>query len=420
MADSGDLTSMTDLSWQLARRGYDGIAADRESRGGGDDYVSRLLGRRTVVVRSREGARLFYDESLVRRGDAVPLPLKALLFGKGAVHGLDGQAHRDRKLMLVDVLGADRLGPLVDDVALRLRSHLSGWAGDQVSVFCELVTVYGGAVMSWAGIPTSGQEPDLSRRLARIVDGFGAADPAAYARAWQARLGSDRWATRLVDQVRRGELEPPAGSPLSRIAAADGLDSHTAGVELLNVLRPTVAVSWLGAFAAVRLAEEPGRRARLGRGSDPADRLAFAQEVRRTSPFVPALAGRATRSTDVLRVPVRSGDRLVLDVIGIHTDPDRWPEPDRFDPSRFSGRLPGAFDLVPQGGGHPSGHRCPGESLTLRLLSATVEVLADVDYRLVGDTSVDRSRIPTLPGDGPLLGAVRPDPAVSSGRAGSV
>ena len=55
-----------------------------------------------------------------------------------------------------------------------------------------------------------------------------------------------------------------------------------------------------------------------------------------------------------------------------------------------------AFDLVPQGGGHPSGHRCPGESLTLRLLSETVGVLAAVDLEVSQDTA-DATRIPTLP-----------------------
>ncbi|HEU4337419.1 MAG TPA: hypothetical protein VFR45_08915, partial [Nocardioides sp.] len=78
----------------------------------------------------------------------------------------------------------------------------------------------------------------------------------------------------------------------------------------------------------------------------------------------------------------------------------RWPAPHLFDADRFLDHdevtAQSAFDLVPQGGGHPSGHRCPGESLTLRLLSETVRVLAAVELE-VSPGAADATRIPTLP-----------------------
>jgi fatty-acid peroxygenase len=393
---------MTDLSLLLKRHGYDAIGVDRERRDGDADYESRLLGSRAVVLQSREGARLFYDETVVSRRRAVPAPLAGLLFGRGALHGLDGAAHRRRKLLMVDALSAETLGPLVDSVETSLRSRAAGWAGDDVSLFCELVTVYGEAVQAWAGVPQTGHGAQTSRGLARIVDGFGVGDPATYLRAWSARVRANRWAADVVAAARARRPEPPPGSPLSLVAAAD-LDKRTAGVELLNILRPSVAVAWLGGFAAVRLDEHAGWRPRLADQAGAMARFAFAQEVRRTTPFAPALAGRVRRRVDALGFALEPGDRLVLDVIGIHCDPERWPDPGRFDPERFTTGVPGAFDLVPQGGGHPSGHRCPGESLTLRLLAATLQVLAEVDYRVLGDPAPDRRRIPALPRCGPKL-----------------
>ena len=59
-------------------------------------------------------------------------------------------------------------------------------------------------------------------------------------------------------------------------------------------------------------------------------------------------------------------------------------------------RTPSAYELVPEGGGHPSGHRCPGESLALRLLSETVRVLAGLESHLE-HARIDASRMPTLP-----------------------
>lgn len=391
---------MTDLGLMLLRHGYHAVARDRAARGGGDTYVSRLLGRRTVVVGEPDGARAFYDESLARRAGAVPPPLAWLLFGRGAVHGTDGTVHRDRKRLVLDVLDPDTLGSLVDDVAADLSRRIDSWTGREVRLHDELTTAYGAAALRWAGVDLARTQADaVSRRLAEIVDGFGLAWP-AYARAWRSRRWAERWAREVVADVRAGRATPPDTSALQRIAESD-LDERTAAVELLNVLRPTVAVSWLGVFAVLALGSaSTGERERLREPSAVHERYAFAQEVRRTTPFVPALAAVAVRHGRVSGVRVRRGDRLLLDVIGIDHHADHWPEPHEFRPDRFLDRdaltAAAAFDLVPQGGGHPSGHRCPGESLTLRLLSETVRVLAGVDVD-VAPAAADASRMPTLP-----------------------
>lgn len=391
---------MTDLALLLLRHGYDAVARDRHDRRGGDDYVSRLAGRRAVVVRSRAGAELFYDDTVTRRRGAVPLPLAALLFGPGAVHGLDPPQHRGRKALFLEQLAPGRLGGLTEAVDFALREQVATWPGREVGVFDELVRAYGRGVLAWAGVPhlDRGAADERSRRLAMVVDGFGFAGP-AYARAWRERLESDRWARRLVEDVRAGAVARPEGTVLAALADSD-LPARTAGVELLNVLRPTVAVAWLGAFAALRFADFPDWRARLAGPDGARDRLAFAQEVRRTTPFAPVLAAKVHTRAEVGGVAVHPGDRVVLDVLGIDHDPARWPDPELFDPHRMLDLAPGPFDLVPQGGGYAeTGHRCPGESVALRLLDATLRVLALVEYD-VRPAPVDRTRIPTLPAGG--------------------
>lgn len=402
---------MTDLGILLARHGYSAVARDRTARGGADTYVSRLLGRRTVVLGDPEGARAFYDESLARRAGAVPPPLAWLLFGRGAVHGMDGTAHRDRKRLFLDVLDPDRLDSLIQEVRGALVTRAVGWTGREVDLHRELVSVYGSAALHWAGLDVSRREADLvSRRLAAIVDGFGLTG-AAYARGWHARRWSERWARAAVRDVRAGRTTPPTGSALQMVAATD-LDVREAGVELLNVLRPTVAVSWLGCFAALALAAVPvDERERLAPPDAVHERYAFAQEVRRTSPFVPALTALAARDAEVSGVRVRTGDRLLLDVVGVDHHESRWPAPRLFDADRFLDHdevaAESAFDLVPQGGGHPSGHRCPGESLTLRLLSETVRVLAGLELE-VSPGAADATRMPTLPAGSDRVRVARP------------
>jgi fatty-acid peroxygenase len=234
---------MADLAWRLWRDGYRALPEERARHDGADTFETRLLGRRALVVRGPAGARLFYDTSVIRRYDAIPAPLASLLFGAGAVHGLDDAEHAARKSMFLGLLTPERIAPLVTAVERELARRAARWRG-RVAVFDELVEVYGTAVLPWAGISCSRRRAArLARRLARIVDGFGGV-PTAYARGWAARIAANRWARRLVESVRIGETIPPAGSVLAVIAGSD-LPASVAAVELINVLRPTVAVAGL-------------------------------------------------------------------------------------------------------------------------------------------------------------------------------
>jgi fatty-acid peroxygenase len=394
---------MTDLALRLVRDGYLAIEHDRRARGGGSSYVSRLLGRRAVVVSGEGGARLFYDEGMVERAGAMPPPLALLLFGRGAVHGLDGGEHRDRKQLFLDRLGAGQVVACARRAGEHLDARLKASAGQEVVVYDELVAAYGTAVVDWAGIdiPTD-DAARLGRGLASIVDGFGF-DGVAYPRAWQARLRTNAQLRAIVRAARAEFPAPPPGSMLDTIASSD-LDEHTAAVELGNVLRPTVAVAWLGAFAVLALDRVGGWRSRLADPENEADRLTFAQEVRRTTPFVPALAGRARHEGEHDGLAIHRGDRLVLDVRGIDHDPELHPDPEHFVPDRFLHRVPGIYDLVPQGGGPVTGHRCPGESMALQLLVVTLRAFAAVDAQVVGPVAADLRRIPTLPHGGLRVG----------------
>jgi fatty-acid peroxygenase len=324
--------------------------------------------------------------------------------------------------MFLDILTEERVEDLASTIGRDLECRAAGWAGRDVVVFDELVEVYGAAAQAWAGVESSPvQTRRVSRRLAAIVDGFGGAG-LSYPRAWAARLRADRWARRLVARAREGRPAARPGSVLAEIAVGAGadLEPRLAGVELLNILRPTVAVAWPGTFLARDLSRYPQWRSLLadseladaaesGFGLDPGTRrVAFGHEVRRTCPFVPALAGRAHAPAQIAGTRIERGDLIVLDVPGTNLDPAWWSEPESFQPERFDGGMPDPFAFVPQGGGDTAtGHRCPGEPLTVRILAETARVLAGIRYEPTADTGHDRARIPTLPSRG-LPVRVRP------------
>ena len=404
-----------ELTIHLLRHGYDALprlwaAADDLTRAR-DALPARLLGRPALVVRGEEGARLFYDGEVVRREGAVPPPLADLLFGTGAVHGLDGAEHHERKRLFLDCLGAAQVAALGELVDARLVQAMESWPHRvPVAVFDELVRVYGTAVLEWAGVREERERAArLSREMAEVVDGFGFAT-GAYPRAWARRVRLNRWAAGVVEDARRGRRTPPVDTALHQIALGAGavLPASVAGVELLNVLRPTVAVAWLGTYAAQAITEHPEHGAELGDPDAHLARWAFDEEVRRLCPFVPALAATVHRATSWHDRDLTPGSFVVLDVPGTNLDPRRWEDPTEFRPARFVASPPSAYDLVPQGGGDvATGHRCPGEGAAMALLDRTTFRLARTGYSVITG-HVDRTRMPTLPPHGLRLTEVRP------------
>ncbi|MGN6244413.1 MAG: cytochrome P450 [Motilibacteraceae bacterium] len=405
---------LPDATLALLRRPYDTLPALRRRDGGAAEV--RLLGERALVVGGADGVRLFYDDTRMRRAGAVPKPLQRTLFGDGPVHVLDDELHRQRKAMFVrsvaDPAAVTALAQTADEEWLRAAVR---WVGaPRVVLFDEAVAALTDAVCRWAGVPlTPGEAPRRARDLAAVVDGFGSVG-VEHVRARRARRRLEHWAGDVVRAVRSGQLRPAEGSVLAAVtthrdAGGGLLDDRTAAVELLNVLRPTVAVAWFVVAGAVALHEHPAWRAPAAQG-DPATLEALAHEVRRTHPFVPALAARARARFTWQGRTVHAGQLVVLDVEGTDHDPDRFPNPESFDPGRWldaAGRFvgPDPFSYVPQGGGDVSaGHRCPGERATIALIAGALRVLAALSYDLSEqDLRVDRSRLPTRPASGVAL-----------------
>jgi fatty-acid peroxygenase len=280
--------------------------------------------------------------------------------------------------------------------------------GEQRTIFPLAVDTIARTVLPWAGIDADDQEiVRRGRQLGAVVDGF-SRPLRPYLRAAADRMRLDRWAADLIREVRAGRRDARTGTALR--AAADHRDTEgaplparIAGVELLNVVRPTIAAAWFVTFAAMALQHD--RQVARQVADRPDLRYAFAQEVRRFYPFVPALTARTRHAQEVLGHRVRRNAFVVLDVYGTNHDPNAWGDPDEFRPDRF---LHEAFDpdaFVPQGGGDVrTGHRCPGEDVVSIMITAAVRVLAGLDTELPAQNLAWRvTPLPTLPDSGVTL-----------------
>jgi fatty-acid peroxygenase len=81
---------------------------------GSDVFEATLLFQDTLCMSGEHAAALFYDPKRFQREGAAPELLRATLFGKGGVQGLDGARHRARKSLFMALTAAPRVQQLVE------------------------------------------------------------------------------------------------------------------------------------------------------------------------------------------------------------------------------------------------------------------------------------------------------------------
>lgn len=379
-----------------------------------DVFETRLLGQRTVCLVGRDAGALFYDTSKMQRAGAMPGRILKTLLGEGGVQSLDGEMHRVRKALFLSLATGDGLERVVQLADAQWSAHARRWqTAGKVTLYDGAVSVLAYAAFEWVGLPLQAEAADTHiADVMHLFDGAGAVGP----RHWKARLARKRlegWLSDVIEQVRDGRTRVDPDAPLAQLARhrdADGalLPPRVAAVELLNLIRPVVAVSVFVTFVAHALHRHPAAREHIAAG-DVEAQTRFVQEVRRFYPFFPAVAARTRTAFSWNGFEFPEDVRVMFDLYGTSHDPRIWHQPDRFDPDRFKAPFDATFGLVPQGGGHhASGHRCPGEWITIALMRQAAGCLTDrLDYTVAGDPQIDFARVPALPDGGMVLENVR-------------
>jgi fatty-acid peroxygenase len=270
-----------------------------------DVFEARLMLQTVFCTRGKEAARMFYVPGRFTRGGAIPVTALKLLQAFGSVQQLDGDAHRHRKRLFISLLMTPaRVRELVDIVASEWRTRTEAWQSKRdVTLHDEAREILCRGVCAWAGVLLPRQ--DVARRareFGEMIDASGSVGPRNW-RAQRLRRETEQWIERIIKDIRAGRLVMAATRPAHTIAwhrDADGklLSTRTAAVELINLIRPTVAVARFITFAALALHEHPESARELEEDGGEQRLDSFVQEVRRFYPFFPAIGGRALNEFD--------------------------------------------------------------------------------------------------------------------------
>lgn len=391
-----------DNSKAFLDNGYNFIS-DRCRQYASDIFQTRIMLRPVYCVTGEDAARMFYVPGRFTRNHAMPPTTLSLLQDKGSSLTLTGEAHARRKEMFMSLMAPARLTQLVEIFEQEWQAQLPRWqAMPSVVLHTEAESILCRSACRWVGISlTETQARQRTAELSAMIEGAGSIGP----RNWNAQLlrqRTERWAREIIRQARSQPRTDPH-TPLDIIAHhtalhGHGVDYRTAAVELLNLLRPIVAIARYITYSALALHHHPEYRQRL---HDSEDRLAelFTHEVRRFYPFFPAVGGVALEAFEWHGHHFQQGDWVLLDLHGTNHDPRLWQQPERFYPERFIDWDHSPYNFIPQGGGEYShGHRCAGEWLTVEVIKSALKMLTSgMNYQVPGqDLSIRLSRMPAI------------------------
>lgn len=381
-----------------------------------DLFEGRLLLHKTVFTMGEEAATLFYDNAKFQRQGAMPRRIQKTLLGVGGVQSLDDAPHRHRKHLFVQqLMPAEKVNALAQLMHQVLQEAAGSWEHtSRLTLFPELQLILCRSVCLWAAVPLGEVEAkQRANDLGAMIESGGRVGPAH----WQGRLArkrSEQWAAGLINAVRDGTLQVPEDSALYAVALHrdlmdELLSADIAAVELLNILRPTVAIARYMVFGALALHEHPACRQLILENREDYLEM-FVQEVRRFYPFFPQVAARVRHDFQWKGYAFPRGRRVILDLYGTNHDLRLWHNPYAFDPQRFARERHSPYGFIPQGGGdYQIHHRCPGEYITIALTAVFLRFMTqEISYNVPPqDLTISLTRMPTLPVSGFIIEKVR-------------
>ena len=358
----------------------------------GNTFRMRLFGIHFTLFSDPEDVReVFADDGTDLEAGKFNTTLSALL-GDRSVLMVDGKAHKRKRKLLLPPFHGERMQAYgqtmldVSDDAIDEMPHGRSFAFHQpmqdITLRVIIQTVFG-----FSGVALD----EMVRSTKRLLElgtwapllipamQFDLGKFSPYGRFRLAVAESDRLLFKNIEEKRRsGQRGPDILSLLLDARDEDGnpMSNEELRDELVTLLVAGHETTATGLTWAMRwLLENPATLARLKEeltelGPDPnPESIAKApyldgvcREALRLVPIIPLVGRILAKDRTIGGYEIKKGDAIVCSIYLAHRRPEAYPDPLRFDPTRFLGKKVTPQEFFPFGGGV---RRCIGMQFAL-------------------------------------------------------
>ncbi|TYG78774.1 hypothetical protein ES288_D02G087100v1 [Gossypium darwinii] len=360
----------------------------------GKVFKSFVLGRYTVFMTGREASKIL----LTGKDGMVSLNLfytGQQVLGPNSLLQTNGEAHKRLRRLIAKPLSIDGLKKYFHFINTQAIETLDQWTGKRVLVLEEAssftLKVIGNMIMS---LEPSGEEQERFRANFKIISSSFASMPfkipgTAFHRGIKARDSMYAMIDSIIAKRRNGEviqqdfLESLIIKHSKGTNTIDNEDNKLTDQQMKdNILTllvaghdtTTAALTWLVKFlgenpAVLEQLREEHLQIQANRkdgtnltwsevNNMPYTNKVISETLRRAT-ILPWYSRKAAQDFEIDGYNIKKGWSINLDVVSIHHDPETFPDPEKFDPSRFDAPLK-TFSYL----GFGSGPRmCPGMNL---------------------------------------------------------
>ncbi|XVF64355.1 hypothetical protein PTKIN_Ptkin09bG0162700 [Pterospermum kingtungense] len=359
----------------------------------GKVFKSFVLGRYTVFMTGREAGKIL----LTGKDGMVSLNLfytGQQVLGPTSLLQTNGEAHKRLRRLIAEPLSIDGLKKYFHFINSQAIETLDQWSGRRVLVLEEAssftLKVIGNMIMS---LEPSGEEQEKFRANFKLISSSFASLPfkipgTAFYRGIKARDSMYAMIDSIIARRRNGEVIQQDFLDSLIMKHSRGTDTRDDENKLTdqqmkdNILTllvaghdtTTAALTWLIKFLGenpqvLQKLREEQREIQANRkdgttltwlevNNMPYTAKVISETLRRAT-VLPWFSRKAARDFEIDGYNIKKGWSVNLDVVSIHHDPQTFPNPEKFDPSRFDAPLK-PFSFL----GFGSGPRmCPGMNL---------------------------------------------------------
>jgi cytochrome P450 len=369
----------------------------------GNVFRTHLFGRPCAVVTGPGAAALFVDHAKVQREGSQPANVFALFAGPSLPH-LDGDAHRERKAIMMQAFTRSALAAYLPGMQAHVEAAFERWAGlrSPIRWMDELQRLamesVCGSILGMTAGPRVGELIGHYRTIDLAFTGIPVKLPGtAYRKGLDAVEAILTIFCGAIDEHRKKPTEDGLSRILAHVTHAGRRITDDEAARELHHLVIAGRIVWSHlATLVLELPRNPALKAKLEeeiRAGSPSGAITSEQlqglgylrrvvlEVKRMSPVVPGVFGLAKEDIEFEGHTIPKGWMLLLGLRRSHEMGAVYEHPKRFDPERFAeGRAEHekhAHAFFPHGpGAFATSHHCAGTDYATYLTEVFAIVLA--------------------------------------------